>query len=140
MLELFWDSSMDVQLQEMNSEHKRLIEIMNRLSLEFVQKFPRPSIKSTLEELVKFTTKHFSHEEKELEAMQYPEIETHKKLHAQLLSTLNKSLEDYKKGTDLDEKFFEFLHMWLKSHIRGLDVQYGKFYASKSDSSLSSAS
>ncbi len=127
MLELKWDDSMNVDVKDMNMEHIQLIAIMNRLSSEFVQKFSRPTLKSSLEELIKYTKFHFHHEEQFLEKMAYPETETHKQLHKNLVTTLDTYYESYMSGADLDEKFFEFLHMWLKSHIRGLDVQYGNY-------------
>ena len=104
-----WDESFSVNVPDMNEEHKKLINIMNKLHA--FNKCPEiPALGSILTEFEEYTIAHFQNEEKYMEEIGYAELDTHKVIHQQLLSTLREHVEAFKKrGGGLSDEFFTFL-------------------------------
>ena len=122
-----WSPQLDVHIPAMNEEHRWLISLMNRLHDQVNSGADRDAQGKTLEELGKATVKHFQDEEAVMARMNYPKLEHHKKLHAQLLTKFGAHVESFKASGALTPEFFHFLKFWLSSHIQGIDMQYGDF-------------
>jgi len=84
-----------------------------------------PSI-TQASELVNYVIKHFKDEENYMQAANFPGLETHRKLHNNLMVDLNKLVMDFVNGTNekISVEFVMFLKMWLFTHIRGIDTKY----------------
>ncbi len=64
-----WDSKCSVDVDEMDSQHKKLIAIINDLYKAMMSGRSQDVAESTLDELIRYTIDHFSAEE---ELMQSP--------------------------------------------------------------------
>ena len=127
MAEYFaWDQSYDLGVREMNQEHKQLISLMNRLHEEYSAKADRSVLKQCVESLVDYTMEHFRDEEEYMARIQYPKLETHKIIHADLIRKLQGHVQSFKTEGQLKQEFFDFLQLWLSAHIRGIDMQYAQ--------------
>ena len=124
---LDWSKSLDIGVDAMNSEHKVLLEIMNRLYDRNAAKAERQELKAILKELGDYTVKHFADEEAYLLSIQFPELEKHKLIHKSLLEKFGAHAADFSKSGVLENSFFEFLKMWLSAHIQGIDMKYGDY-------------
>ncbi|SMF25543.1 bacteriohemerythrin [Pseudobacteriovorax antillogorgiicola] len=122
-----WNDSYDLGIDAMNSEHKTLIAMMNRLYEKHEQGAEFDSLKQSVEDLANYTIKHFSDEETYMESINYPELKVHKLIHADLLKKLAKHKEDFLASQTLSPMFFNFLKMWLSAHIQGIDMKYSNF-------------
>jgi hemerythrin-like metal-binding protein len=121
-----WQDRLDVGVDAMNGEHKRLIEIMNRLHARNAGGADRQELARIVVELADYTVEHFAHEERFMSSVGYPEVEKHKLIHRDLLEKLGGHRARFEKaGGTLDEEFFAFLKLWLVAHIQGLDKKYG---------------
>jgi hemerythrin-like metal-binding protein len=98
---------------------------MNRLHDQFQAGVGKLQQKKTIEELQKYTVKHFSLEEQYLASIDYPKLEAHKLIHASLLEEFGEHVAAFKKSGELTSKFFSFLKLWLTAHIQGIDMKYG---------------
>lgn len=119
-----WDEKLDIGVEAMNAQHQILIEIMNRLHDQFEAGASQSEQKKTLTELGKFTVKHFEEEEKYMASIEYPAIESHKRIHAELLQQFTDYQQAFEKTGELSSKFFSFLKLWLVAHIQGIDKKY----------------
>ena len=72
----------------MNSEHKKLIDLMNKVYDLHEAKASQDQMVPVLMNLVNYTIEHFKHEEEHMEAIDFPETELHKRVHADLLRRL----------------------------------------------------
>lgn len=119
-----WSDDFDVGVSEMNDEHKIIINLIAALfeQNEKGENFER--ILDTVTELGAYTTKHFSDEEKFMESIGYPNIETHKLIHKKLLSDFTAHAQKIEETKTLPAAFFDFLNMWLTAHIKGIDMKY----------------
>lgn len=120
-----WSDSLDIGVAEMNGQHQTLIEIMNRLHDQFEADAEMSEQKKTLEELANFTVKHFGEEEQYMASIDYPLLDTHKRIHANLLEEFGSHKTSFEETGELTTKFFSFLKLWLTAHIQGIDKKYG---------------
>jgi hemerythrin len=119
---------LSVHVSEMDSEHQVLIQKMNKVYDLAKSDAAKPTLDAAVEDFAKFTVKHFRDEEAYMERIQYAGTATHKIIHQQLLAEVSKHLESYKTTGKLADAFFNFLGVWLTSHIRGIDRKYGPGY------------
>lgn len=127
MAYLSWTPDFDVQVKTMNDQHKVLINIMEELYQLNEKKSGKFVLKSKLNELGLYTRKHFNDEEAYMESIGYEDLSRHKIIHEQLLSELDRYTEEFNNQYEiLSESFFFFLKHWLTTHIRHIDIKYGK--------------
>lgn len=125
-----WDpSKYSVQVSAMDSEHQEIIRLMNILYDKAQQKKAKPEILEAMNNLAKYTVKHFQDEEKYFMSLpNYPGASTHKKIHEDLLKRVGDFIAKYQNqtSTEVDPAFFNFLKVWLSAHIAGIDKKYGE--------------
>ncbi len=124
-----WDpSSLSVSVNEMDQEHQKLIQLMNRLYDQNAEGEKKEAILSTIVELANYTKTHFQHEEAYFDSLQgYSGSETHKVIHADLLKKLGDFKNQFEQGNGVvGKEFFDFLNLWLRAHIAGIDKKYGE--------------
>lgn len=56
--------------------------------------------------------------------MKFAGLATHKIIHLQLLEQVQKHATEFQRTGLLGDAFFQFLAVWLTSHIRGIDSKY----------------
>ena len=127
-----WEDSFSVGVEIFDNEHKKLIEIINRLHLALLMKETDAVMGKTLKDLIDYTITHFAHEEDNMSNQTYPEFFKHKKEHDELI----KKVQDYKTQiesgkTTISLSIMNFLKDWLMSHILGTDMKYKDFFAGK---------
>lgn len=122
-----WDTSLDVNVQTMNDQHKKLIDLMNELYEKNEAGRDKQELVESANALIAYTRQHFADEEQYMESIDYSGLESHKKLHENLLHELESRVEEFSQGheTVLGEEFSTFLKTWLSTHIRGIDTKYG---------------
>ncbi len=120
-----WNQNLVLGVQKMDTEHQELVSLMNRLFDANEKKLPKPEIIAAFKALADFTVKHFADEEAYMASVNFPDIEKHKLIHKDLLTKVSAHLDGFKNGGgQVDESVFDFLNLWLKAHIMGLDMKY----------------
>lgn len=124
-----WDAGkFDVLVPKMNEQHHRLVNIMNQLYDRHAEGAAKPALDKLLVQLRDFTIKHFREEEAMLEQMQFPSLSRHKLIHESLLQEFGKHYDAFSKGNgEISSAFFDYLRLWLTSHIMHIDRKYGEF-------------
>ena len=122
-----WDPTLlSVSVGEMDQEHITLIRKMNAVYAAHAAGRQREELDKLLQDFAGYTTQHFSDEEKYMDKVKFEGLATHKLIHQQLLKEVTVYLDEFKQKGELSKKFFDFLAVWLTSHIRGIDIKYGK--------------
>ena len=121
-----WNDKLDIGVDQMNDQHKIILQYMNTLYDDFQADKSFSTLKYTLDYLKDYTVKHFKEEEDYMESIQYEGIKSHKLIHEKLLKTFSEHYENIIATQSLNDDFFHFLKFWLSSHIQGIDVKYGK--------------
>ena len=124
---LVWKDEYSVGIEEMDNDHKKLLNLINQLQTAVNYYTGREFELKALDELVDYTKTHFKKEEKLMEDNGYADLEAHKLLHEQFITKVNDVLEAYRKDADLAlADTLVFLKDWLIKHINGTDKEYGK--------------
>lgn len=66
MKDLVWDNTLSVQIQEIDEDHQRLVDLFNLLNHAVAEEEKAEYIQAVLEELIRCTVWHFRHEACEL--------------------------------------------------------------------------
>ena len=129
MPEFIWNAELEVGVEAMDQEHKILIGLMNDFYHKSAAGEEHQVLLHCAEMLWDYVVKHFADEEQYMESFQFPGLDTHKRLHANLLEELKIFLEALKKehAPEAVASFSIFLSFWLATHIRGIDFKYGDY-------------
>jgi hemerythrin len=117
-------------IPEMDNEHFRLIEMMNRLEHSEALQITPQKIWKTLNDLADYIEVHFTHEETLMEQAGYPDLKAHRELHR----AFSERVMDLKSRADLDAATLHgLMRQWLEEHIMGADRSYVGYVQSWQD-------
>ncbi|MBU0675751.1 MAG: bacteriohemerythrin [Proteobacteria bacterium] len=120
-----WNDSLSVNIASIDSQHKKLVEILNSLHDSSASSQGSEVMGKALTELVEYTLYHFKFEEELMRKHDYPDIVGHLAAHQDLVAQVGKFHEDYHAGrAKISGELFKFLRSWLNGHIRGTDKRY----------------
>ena len=127
-----WSDELSVGLQEIDEQHKILINLINRLFNEAIlHKADKTVISAILEELVQYTIVHFAVEESLFRIFDYPDAETHQAHHDKLKQEVSSFQKKFAGGAVIDIELMNFLRKWLTHHIMMDDKKYTPFFLEK---------
>ena len=119
-----WEDRYDLKVDAMNGEHKILINKMNQLHASWEAQ--GEDVPERFQDLAAYAVQHFEEEEKYMESIGFPELGVHKQIHKGLLEKVTGYGEQLSEKGQLPGEFFDFLKIWLASHICGIDMKYGE--------------
>jgi hemerythrin-like metal-binding protein len=130
MKDLVWDKTLSVEVSEIDQDHRRLLELFNRLGHAVEDGDSPETVAATMDELIACTAWHFQHEERLMQKYGYPGLEAHRAEHEELIASgraVQQRLSD--PGATLSPPDIVELEHWLTEHIYGLDMEMGTFLA-----------
>lgn len=120
-----WNARLSLGIDEIDHQHRKLIEMINELDRAMEQGQGKAAIGRVLDGLVAYTQFHFGAEEKLMERCGYPGSERHKTEHVAFVKKLIDFKGGYARGQlGLSIAVMSFLSTWLTEHIQGTDRQY----------------
>jgi hemerythrin len=132
---ILWSDELSVGNQDLDAEHRQLIELINSLQKELGQEHtPLGTIlEETLTGLMDYAKGHLKHEEQLMRSAAYPKYMEHKYKHdefrkttAEFLNRIGTSQDQDSQDTQARELLF-FLQRWFISHIKGADREYAPY-------------
>lgn len=131
-----WNDRLETKIKMIDDEHQILVDKINKLVAALEMHLVDHDNKKLLEsfdDMASYTIEHFTDEERFMQSFQYPQFESHKKIHEKLLNEVGNFRDQITKNA-LDHKILvNFLRNWLVSHIMGVDMQYARtFHEAKS--------
>jgi hemerythrin len=128
-----WDGvKMSVGIREIDSQHQKLVGMLNALNAEMKLGKGSEASKKILKELLVYTQTHFATEEKLMKTHAYPGSDNHRSEHIKLLSEASGLEEQILKTTaPISIKLLQFLKKWLTDHIMAEDKKFGQFLKTK---------
>jgi hemerythrin len=121
--EVVWTVDLSVGNDVLDGQHKRFIEIINRLGQDGLS---REEVADRLSELLEYAARHF-HDEEDHILVHAPQIfEEHVALHAEFIETVHDFAQRLQDGEDqgLASVIHAFARDWLISHIKKEDRNY----------------
>ena len=128
MKDIVWGHVLSVGVDEIDEDHRKLVNIFNILNHAVTEGESPAYLAAVLEELVNCTAWHFSHEERLMLKYGYEDIEEHKEMHRELIESakeLQQKLLD--EGKSVADEEIEVLERWLTGHILTDDMRLGAY-------------
>lgn len=115
-----WIPSLALNVEPVDSQHKRLFELYNQACQA---EDDAPDRDELIGKLLEYTKSHFSDEEYLMQSVGYPleELDSHKRLHREFVLRLHQ-LQSAPMWELLD-----YFQEWLLRHILAVDTKVGRF-------------
>jgi hemerythrin len=119
-----WGPSFELNVDFVDSQHKQLVEIVNKLHEAMKSGHGRDIMGSVLDELMSYTKRHFADEERWYVQNKLPTIGDHRKLHANFVAQIIDIRRKFEGGSaTVTPEILKVLGDWLINHIKGTDKQ-----------------
>jgi len=106
-----------------DTEHQTLFHLANEVFKVKMSESRIENIAPLLHKLYEYMEYHFNHEEAFMSETKYPDIENHKKKHAEIVSKMNSIVKSSHQITVLVEKLAAMMVNWVLKHILEEDVK-----------------
>lgn len=127
-----WHDMYSVGVPSVDTQHKRLFEIANRLHDAHIRNLGRPLMAEIFKELIEYTAYHFADEERLMRDADYPDYVRHKANHEKLIELVVGYQRQLERGeVGIEERALEFVKTWLNGHILGMDSAYTPWVTTK---------
>jgi hemerythrin len=128
MEKIVWEARFNLQIDIIDDQHRRLVDLMNRL-IEIKGKDPSgEGVVEALGEMTNYLGDHFDTEEQMMIDHGYPEIETHREEHQNFVAQTAYYIATYREsGVSLEKDILMFLQEWLIDHIQKTDQDFGRY-------------
>jgi len=123
MAHLVWQDDLDTGIEEIDNQHKRIVEMINHL-YDAEQKGDNNEIREVLVDLVDYTQSHFSFEETLMEDAGYRFSKAHKRVHELFIRRVAEYRMRFESGENIVQELRDTLSRWLFNHIRNEDAAY----------------
>jgi hemerythrin len=127
-----WSSIYSVGNHEMDSQHKVLIDLINRMHEAMRTGKGSSELGGIFKEMVNYAQFHFSAEEKLLITAAFPDYAKQKAEHDSFIKKQKDFEAQYKAGKlALSIEVLNFLREWLTGHIQVEDKKYSPYLKAK---------
>jgi len=124
---LTWSPMFSVGVKEIDDQHKKLIDLANRLNDGMAAGKGKEILDKIFQELVAYTVSHFATEERLMATHNYAETAAHKEAHKKLIETVAELKRKHDSGDNvLTSQVMTFLRDWLTKHILNTDKAFGR--------------
>jgi len=124
-----WKDSYSVGNEELDSQHHKLLDLINEISDVTDTGPSKASCFALLNAMVRYAQEHFTAEERYLEENAYPKYLSQKGSHENFVQ------ETFSMAQELDEQglltlggIIIYLEDWYRDHILGFDQDYKTFF------------
>ncbi|MCU7872618.1 MAG: bacteriohemerythrin [Candidatus Thiodiazotropha sp. (ex Lucinoma borealis)] len=126
--DLVWSNTLSVEVDEIDEDHRRLVDLFNILNHAVADGESTDYQEAVLEELISCTVWHFKHEERLMLKYAYEELAAHKTEHQDLIESAKELQQQFLQADKrIANKDIEFLEHWLTEHILVADMRLGAY-------------
>lgn len=120
-----WRDSYSVGVEQFDNEHRKLVELINRMFVIVKNKDDIAAVSDIVARLIDYTEFHFTSEEAAMKDAGFPDFAAHKQLHARLTKEISAFQQKIlSEESTVGPEFYRFLRDWLLGHIIEEDKQY----------------
>jgi hemerythrin len=119
-----WNSEFNLGIEEIDSEHRALVALINALHDAMSAGAGRADVVEGISEIYTLVATHFAQEETFMRETRYMAYAEHKEDHEVLLDDLREILDEVGSGGEyLEERLSADLQYWFSEHFRTHDAR-----------------
>ena len=129
---LVWSNDYRINVAEIDDQHKKLLEHVNKLHAGVEAQIDNQALHQLIVDLYEYTVVHFAFEEKLMKKHGMDHIKEHHEEHKLMLEHLKdvcNAMSDGKRPAFYSE--YDVSDDWFLAHIKGSDQKMGAFLNSK---------
>jgi hemerythrin len=129
---ILWKSRYGVGVQEIDEQHKKLVEILNEL-IAYASEYPgkqNRDIKPTLRKIIEYKTTHFETEEKYFSLFGFEGANEHIEAHREFDQKVSALISGLQKNSGKEKLLglLDFMEDWFVDHLLNMDQKYVKCF------------
>lgn len=127
---VLWKPDMSVGLPEIDEDHRQLLRIFNEFSAAAEAGQGPEHLAATLEQLIRYVSYHFRHEENFFMRTNYPDYAIHKAEHERWMARVSDLYVDArsKPPSQLAQEVDKMLHDFVYQHVMTVDRKFGLYF------------
>lgn len=128
-----WTASYRLGVDDIDFQHQYFANLINRIANELGTSDNEGDRRALLSELNAYATFHFISEENLMRRAGFPDLETHRRHHRELIDELNarEGLLLVRKSPEAADDVVRFLVAWFLAHTTGEDRKFAAFLQSR---------
>jgi len=124
-----WNEELSVNIEMIDKQHQKLVDMINKFYDEIAKKSNKELIAELIRKMGEYATEHFRDEEELFKGLDYDGAADHIIEHEQFVKKVVDLEQRYREGKlILSIEITEFLKKWLVTHIQKVDMEYAKQY------------
>ena len=127
---VIWSDKYATGIEQIDVQHRQLVILTNQLYAACFAKDDvlQTAFKAAMSRMVEYVRFHFEDELKLLNAIGYPDYQSHKKMHDTLINKILEASKSYGEGKKfVPNNFVRTLVDWVFSHIAVYDKRYSAY-------------
>ena len=128
---MVWSEQHETGNAQVDKEHKEIFAMVQKVIDAMFSNDGTLPMQSTLDYLANYTVEHFKHEEHLMKESNYPDLDTHKKLHddfvAEVLALRDRVLSETDGNKNIAD-IHKVVVDWLMKHVMGSDKLMADHY------------
>ncbi|MEA1891272.1 MAG: hemerythrin family protein [Campylobacterota bacterium] len=125
-----WDENYKLGIKTIDIQHKKLFDLVNKL-YDLDEQSTKDELRVILYKFSEYVKTHFDSEEAYMLSIKYPDLDTHKQIHQDIIETLNKVISTPATLDIVKTKMRVLAKRALVDHITEVDIKIKKFLSQK---------
>lgn len=131
MSDIKWEKKYEIGHERIDFEHQIFVDLIAKIDDAVMLRNDNSYIERLLNELRAYAVFHFISEENIMYSINYPDYETHKQHHNELLDKYSQKLMEIDLGEQKVEDLIIFLKNWFVNHTLHEDRKIASFVKGK---------
>lgn len=128
MGKIAWTDNLNLDIEDIDIQHMKFLEIVNDLLLAMKEKRSQEIQSKIIDQLISYAFYHFSKEERYFRQANFPGADEHEKEHENFIDKVIQFKKDFdNKKITLSIEIINFMNSWWIDHIRVSDRKYLPF-------------
>lgn len=126
---IIWNDSLKVGLTEIDTQHKKLVDLLNELNDAMQAGKSKEVLGRVIVELTNYTITHFNNEERYFKQFGYVDMEDHILAHKSFINKIKNFRNDFNAGNvSVSIEIMRYLKDWITKHINVTDKKYVELF------------
>ncbi|CAM3281616.1 hemerythrin family protein [Helicobacter labetoulli] len=122
-----WNEKFSVHHEIIDQQHQILFDLAHKAYKIANSHTTRNEVKDMITQFFDYMKTHFKDEEQYMQAIGYPRLEEHRKIHRKIVADMAVMVKSIHSANELKDKIMIMAQDWLLTHILQEDMQIEKY-------------